>query len=79
MQTAFKLFDADDSGTLNGSELREALNSAGYVVDGEILTDIIRRHGNKESEINFEDFIMCALKLKAMIGNNETLYYRIAE
>lgn len=68
LQLVFKLYDKDNSGALNGFELRKALNSAGYHLNNHILNILMHRYGNKNHEIEFGDFIMCAVKLKCMIG-----------
>lgn len=64
---AFSLYDADHSGALSGFELRNALNSAGYRMTNHVLNILMHRYGNSKKEITFPDFIMCAVKLKAMI------------
>lgn len=64
----FRMYDKDNSGALSGFELRQALNSAGYHLNNHILNILMHRYGNKNCEIEFEDFIMCAVKLKCMIG-----------
>ncbi|XP_044263644.1 calpain-A-like isoform X2 [Tribolium madens] len=63
----FKQHDINESGTLTGFELRNALTSAGYSLNNHILNILMHRYGNKSNEIEFDDFIMCAVKLKIMI------------
>lgn len=65
-KNVFKLYDKDLSGTLNTMELRAALNSAGYRLNFHILQALVLRYG-KNGRITFDDFIMCAVKLKTMI------------
>lgn len=65
----FKLYDRQNSGQLSAFELREALNSAGYRMNNHILNVLVHRYGTKEGSITFDDFMMCAVKLKSMIGN----------
>lgn len=67
-QSVFGLYDKDRSGALSGFELRQALNSAGYHLNNPILNILMHRYGNKRQEIEFDDFIMCAVKLKTMMG-----------
>lgn len=62
------MYDKDNSGSLSGFELRQALNSAGYKLNNHILNILMHRYGSRKSEIEFDDFIMCAVKLKTMIG-----------
>ncbi|GFV48240.1 calpain-A [Trichonephila clavipes] len=62
----FKQYDIDHSGSLNTIELRAALHSAGYRLNFHVLRALVLRYG-KKGKINFDDFIMCAVKLKTMI------------
>lgn len=73
-QNAWILYDVDKSGTFSGFELREALLSAGYKLNTKVLNVLMHRYGNRKGEINFDDFMMCAVKLKTMIGKQ--IYYR---
>ncbi|KAF5279505.1 hypothetical protein FQA39_LY05615 [Lamprigera yunnana] len=66
-KTVFHQYDKDNTGTLNGFELREALNSVGYILNNKILNVLMHRYGNKKAEITYDDFIVCGLKLKCMI------------
>ncbi|KAI4469987.1 calpain [Holotrichia oblita] len=66
-KNVFRLYDKDNSGTLDGFELRQALNSAGYHLNNHILNILMHRYGNKQAQLEFDDFIMCAVKLKSMI------------
>lgn len=63
----FKMYDKDVSGYLSAFELRQALNSAGYRLNNRILNILVHRYGTKDGMISFDDFMMCAVKLKAMI------------
>ncbi|KRT83112.1 HLH domain-containing protein [Oryctes borbonicus] len=67
-KNVFRLYDKDNSGTLDGFELRQALNSAGYHLNNHILNILMHRYGNKQGQLEFDDFIMCAVKLKTMIN-----------
>jgi len=53
---------------LNASELRQALNSAGYQLNCRILNVLVHRYGTKDGQITFDDFIASAVRLKCMIG-----------
>ncbi|XP_025836402.1 calpain-B [Agrilus planipennis] len=66
-KNVFKLYDKDNSNALSGFELRQALNSAGYRLNNHVLNIIMHRYGNKRSELHFDDFIMCAVRLKTML------------
>lgn len=77
-QAVFKLYDKDESGFLSAFELRQALNSAGYRLNNHILNILVHRYGTKDGMITFDDYIMCAVRLKTMIGKkiNEDKYKR---
>lgn len=63
----FKDYDKDKSGNLNTFELRQALHSAGYRLSTRVYQMLVLRYGNKQNTINFDDFVICAVKLKSMI------------
>jgi calpain len=67
-QAVFKLYDKDGSGCLSAFELRQALNSAGYRLNNHILNILAHRYSTKNGMITFDDYMMCAVRLKAMIG-----------
>lgn len=64
----YKTYDRDNSGKLNTFELREALESSGFKLNNRILNALVHRYGSREMLIEFDDFVMCAAKLKAMLG-----------
>lgn len=66
-KAVFKLYDQDGSGKLGAFELRQALNSAGYQLNNRILNALAHRYGSRDGKIAFDDFIMCAVKIKTMI------------
>ncbi|KAG7206288.1 hypothetical protein KM043_003666 [Ampulex compressa] len=66
-RAVFKLYDRDESGYLSAFELRQALNSAGYRLNNHILNILVHRYGTKDGMITFDDYIMCAVRLKTMI------------
>ncbi|CAH1283118.1 unnamed protein product [Diabrotica balteata] len=63
------MYDTDKSGTFSGFELRDALNSAGFKLNNRVLNILMHRYGNKNGEMEFEDFMMCAIKLKSMMDH----------
>ncbi|XP_041353027.1 calpain-A-like isoform X3 [Gigantopelta aegis] len=65
----FKQFDRDQSGNLSSFELRSALNSVGFHVSNQTLRSLVMRYSNKEGQIEFGDFIMCAVRLKTMLSS----------
>ncbi|XP_076750450.1 calpain A isoform X2 [Xylocopa sonorina] len=66
-RAVFKLYNRDESGYLSAFELRQALNSAGYRLNNHILNILVHRYGTKDGMITFDDYIMCAVRLKTMI------------
>ncbi|XP_015187100.1 PREDICTED: calpain-B isoform X4 [Polistes dominula] len=66
-RAVFKLYDKDESGYLSAFELRQALNSAGYRLNNHILNILVHRYGTSDGKIMFDDYIMCAVRLKTMI------------
>ncbi|XP_076176529.1 calpain A isoform X2 [Ptiloglossa arizonensis] len=66
-RAVFKLYDKDESGYLSAFELRQALNSAGYRLNNHILNILVHRYGTKDGMITFDDYIMCAVRLKTML------------
>lgn len=64
----FRLYDRDGTGALSAFELRQALNSAGYRLNNHILNILVHRYGSKDGMITFDDYIMCAVRLKTMLG-----------
>jgi hypothetical protein len=73
-QAVFSLYDKDGSGCLSAFELRQALNSAGYRLNNHILNILAHRYSTKNGVITFDDYMMCAVRLKAMIGELSLLY-----
>ncbi|CAK9301677.1 unnamed protein product [Gordionus sp. m RMFG-2023] len=63
----FKQFDRDNLGILNSYELKGAFHSAGYKLNSNVFKSMVLRYRNKENQISFNDFIVCAIKLKGMI------------
>lgn len=69
------MYDKDNSGHLSGFELRQALSSAGYQVNNHILNIIMHRYGNKNDFVEFDDFLLCAVKIKYIIGKSSICFH----
>lgn len=67
-QSIFKIYDKENTGYLSPFELREVLNSAGYRLNNHILNALCHRYASKDGRIAFDDFMMCAVRLKTMLG-----------
>ncbi|BFZ11476.1 hypothetical protein BsWGS_14514 [Bradybaena similaris] len=63
----FKEFDRDQSGNLSSYELRNALNHVGFHISNGTFKSLVMRYSNKSGQIDFGDFIMCAVRLKTML------------
>lgn len=66
-KAAFKQYDRNGVGRLNVSELRDALNSAGYQLNNRVLNALVHRYGSRDGTMAFDDFIMCAVRIRTMI------------
>jgi calpain len=67
-KAAFKMYDTTGSGKLETFGLRAALSSAGYQLNSRIVNALgYRYRSDTDGSITFNDFIMCAIKLKTMI------------
>lgn len=72
-RAVFRLYDVERRGAVPASHLRDALHSAGYTVNAHVLNVLAHRYGTTDGYIQFDDFIMCAVRLKTMIANGEPL------
>lgn len=67
-KAVFKAHDRDNSQKLSTFELRDALETSGYKVSNRVLNALAHRYGTHNNNIAFDDFIMCAVKIRTMIG-----------
>ncbi|VUZ53828.1 unnamed protein product [Hymenolepis diminuta] len=66
----FNSRDKDKSKTLNVTELREALISAGFHLSGLVFTVVVQRFvTQKVNAVTFEDWILCCVRLKNSFDN----------
>ncbi|XP_046375985.1 calpain-B-like isoform X5 [Haliotis rufescens] len=65
----FKEYDHDGSGHLSSYEIRAALKSVGFRLSNLTSRSVVMRYSNKEGQIEFGDFIMCAIRLKTMLSS----------
>ncbi|EDW01886.1 GH20201 [Drosophila grimshawi] len=83
----FKTYDTENCGRISGFQLREALNSAGYHLNNRVLNALGHRYGSRDGKIAFDDFLMCAVKIKTYIEifkerdaeKNETATFTLEE
>ncbi|XP_055353273.1 calpain-9-like [Paramacrobiotus metropolitanus] len=64
----FARYDTKNEGKIQMENLREAMESAGYLVNSHVLRVIALRYGQSDRTITFEDFILCVVRLRRMIS-----------
>lgn len=73
-QNCFRSFDRDNSGNIDGGELRTALTTFGYKLSEELLNTILRKFDrNGDGTILFDDFIQACIVLHVSILSIQTL------
>nr|XP_002711570.1 calpain small subunit 2 [Oryctolagus cuniculus] len=65
-QCVFKQYDRDHSGSLRSSQLREALQAAGFQLNDQLYRMMVRRYADEDGGMDFNDFISCLVRLDAM-------------
>uniref|UniRef100_A0A3P8NI39 EF-hand domain-containing protein n=1 Tax=Astatotilapia calliptera TaxID=8154 RepID=A0A3P8NI39_ASTCA len=61
----FASFDRDQSGTIEGRELQQAINSMGYSLSPQAMNCIMKRY-SLNGRIPFDEFVSCAVRLRAL-------------
>ncbi|XP_077783370.1 calpain-3 isoform X1 [Podarcis muralis] len=65
-QTIFRHYDADQSGTINSYEMRNAVNDAGFHLNNQLYDIITMRYADRNMNIQFDSFICCFVRLEGM-------------
>ncbi|XP_060768666.1 calpain small subunit 1a [Neoarius graeffei] len=72
-QGVYMQFDADRSGTIGASELPGAFQAAGFPLNDQLFTMIIRRYSDENGNMDFDNYIGCLVRLDAMCRAFKTL------
>lgn len=81
-KSIYEQHSVETKGYLNSSELKEALEAAGFRMNNRILTDIVHRYATEDGKISFDEFLSCSLKIKTMsdiFRSKDTFNVRRAE
>ncbi|XP_036087177.1 calpain small subunit 2 [Rousettus aegyptiacus] len=65
-QCVYKQYDREYSGSLKSSQLREALQAAGFQLNEQLYQMIVRRYTDEDGSMDFNNFISCLVRLDAM-------------
>ncbi|XP_053290294.1 calpain-3 isoform X2 [Pleuronectes platessa] len=65
-QGIFKHYNADQTGSINSYEMRNAVNDAGFRLNNQLYDIITMRYANESMNIDFDSFISCLVRLEAM-------------
>lgn len=68
-KTVFKKYDTDRSGNLNSHELRNAFHNVGFKISNRTFRCLVMRYAQRNGQIEFGDFVSCAVRLKTMIAS----------
>ncbi|XP_056282833.1 calpain-3 isoform X1 [Pseudoliparis swirei] len=65
-QGIFKHYNADQSGSINSYDMRNAVNDAGFRLNNQLYDIITMRYADESMNIDFDSFISCLVRLEAM-------------
>ncbi|KAM6222147.1 calpain small subunit 2 [Rhynchocyon petersi] len=65
-QCVYKQYDRNHSGSLGSSQLRAALQAAGFQLNEQLYQMIVRRYASEDGSMDFNNFISCLVRLDAM-------------
>lgn len=64
-KNTFTSFDRDRSGTVEGHELQQAIQTMGYNLSSQAMNCIMKRYSTS-GRIAFDDFVSCCVRLRAL-------------
>lgn len=69
----FEVYDIDQSGNMSAYELRNALRDLGYYLSGHLIKLILMRYRRKNSNVEFDDFILLCCRLQTTFETIEAM------
>ncbi|KAL3057832.1 hypothetical protein OYC64_008143 [Pagothenia borchgrevinki] len=72
-QGIYLKYDCDGSGTISSEELPKAFTAAGFPLNKQLFTLIVRRYSDEHGSMDFDNFIGCLVRLDAMCRAFKTL------
>ncbi|XP_078121656.1 calpain small subunit 1a isoform X1 [Sander vitreus] len=72
-QGVYKTYDADSSGFISADELPNAFRAAGFPLNDQLFSMIIRRYSDDNGNLDFDNYIGCLVRLDAMCRAFKTL------
>ncbi|KAM5164446.1 LOW QUALITY PROTEIN: calpain-2 catalytic subunit-like [Mantella aurantiaca] len=65
-QKIYRSIDVDRSGTMNTTEMRKALEAAGFKLNSQIHQLLVARYADEDFAIDFDNFVRCLIRLEIM-------------
>ncbi|XP_040207327.1 calpain-2 catalytic subunit-like [Rana temporaria] len=65
-QKIYCKIDVDRSGTMNSTEMRKALEAAGFTLNSQIHQLLVARFADEHFSIDFDNFVRCLIRLEIM-------------
>ncbi|XP_074531603.1 calpain-2 catalytic subunit-like [Halichoeres trimaculatus] len=69
----YKERDADGSGCMNSSEMRMAVEAAGFSLNNPLHQIIVARYSNPNLSIDFDNFVCCLVRLESLFKTFSSL------